>query len=311
MDRSAVAQVAAEFDLGTPTAVVRLVGGGPGVYRVSTRRGEFVVKPVRRAFEVELYATVERTLNARGIRQARLVRTSSGGVVGGSGHSVQEFLPGEILDHPSPAQAARAFAHLAAYDEVLGGVDVPAELDAQDTVWTRVVSPAYLRDHLPALVTKLGAPWLDPGPVDAALELLDAAAPAIAELPRRLVHGDVAPDNVVHDLATDEVVAVIDFTPFHEPSLFGLCTALYWYHVHPEWADVSGVDASLAAWTAHRPLSAAEHALVSPLLVREALRRLATPFAAAEESRTPVPQAATRRRYDALLRVLTYVRPTG
>ena len=90
--------------------------------------------------------------------------------------------------------------------------------------------------------------------MDAALELLDAAAPAIAELPRRLVHGDVAPDNVVHDLATDEVVAVIDFTPFHEPSLFGLCTALYWYHVHPEWADVSGVDASLAAWTAHRPL---------------------------------------------------------
>jgi Ser/Thr protein kinase RdoA (MazF antagonist) len=48
-------------------------------------------------------------------------------------------------------------------------------------------------------------------------------------LSRRLVHGDIGPDNVLMD--GDRVVAIIVFTAHHEPFLFALSSALYWYHI--------------------------------------------------------------------------------
>ncbi|WP_020579824.1 hypothetical protein [Actinopolymorpha alba] len=74
MDR-VLAQVAREFELGTPISVEPLAGGSVHVVKLTTSRGSYVVKPVYQAVELELYSTVERTLNARGIRQARLFRT--------------------------------------------------------------------------------------------------------------------------------------------------------------------------------------------------------------------------------------------
>ena len=304
-------EVATAFGLGSPIASTPLSGGGPDVVRLTTERGSFVVKPVRRAYEWELYARVADTLDRRGVRQARVVRTTSGGVVSRSGLGVQELLPGEILERPDREQARQVMRQLAAYDEALATIDVPPDLAAEH-LWTRVVSPAYLPDHLPALVREVGPPWIDGEAVAEALAVLVEAAPAMAALPRQLVHGDIGPDNVLYDRAAGEVVAVIDFTPFYEPALFSLCGAVYWYHVHPAaGADLSAVEGSVAAYAARRPLSEAERGLVPAMLVREALRRLATPLAGAEEFGTPVREEATRQRYDALLSALTFVRDVG
>jgi Ser/Thr protein kinase RdoA (MazF antagonist) len=301
-------RVAQEFDLGTPVTAEPLHGGGPQVVRLTTPRGRFVVKPVYRVSDWELYAVVEQVLNTRGIRQARLFRTSSGGVASSTGHSVQEYLPGVIVDRPGQVQAEQAMRHLAAYDQALATVARPAgaplsDLAAVDTVWTRVASPAYLVDALPRLVRDHAPGWVDPAPVADGLELLTAAAPLIDGLPRQVVHGDIGPDNVLYD--GDEVVAILDFTPFHAPALFGLSTALYWYHVHGVGClDVERIRSSVAAYDEVRRLSGIEGALVVPMLLLEALRRFATPLAVAEESGVPVPEDATRRRYDALLETL-------
>jgi Ser/Thr protein kinase RdoA (MazF antagonist) len=303
-------RVAREFDLGTPVATEPLRGGGEQVVKLTTPRGRFVVKPAYRVADWELYAVVEQVLNRRGVRQARLLRTRSGAVVSSSGHCVQEFLAGELVDRPNPRQAEQAMRHLAAYDEALATVRVPADLTTTDTVWTRVVSPEYLVQNLPRLLRDRAPDWVDREPVADALDLLAAAVPAMSRLRRQLIHGDVAPDNVLYDGA--EVVAIVDFTPLHAPALFGLGTALYWYHVHPAGRlETDRIWAGVAAYDETRPLTATERTLVVPMLLREALRRLATPLAVVEESGTQVPEEATRRRYDALLKVLALARAPG
>jgi aminoglycoside phosphotransferase (APT) family kinase protein len=328
------AQVAREFDLGAPTTTEPPRGGGAEVVKLSTSRGSFVVKPVYRVADWELYAVVERALNAQGVRQARLFRTPSGAVVSTTGHCVQEFLTGEMTERPSRRQTDQAMRHLAAYDQALATIplpgawpaertgDLPAERtdarsadapgDLADTLWTRVVSPSYLVDHLPRLVREHAPCWVDREVVAEALGLLAAAAPGIAALPRQLVHGDIGPDNVLYE--GDEVKAIVDFTPFHESTLFSLASALYWFHVHPGrvgssgGVDVGALRASVAAYDRGRALTSAEHTLVVPMVLREALRRVATPIAGAEEFGGPVPEDATRRRYDAMVEVLALAR---
>lgn len=310
-----LAELAVEFDLGTPTEVVPLVGGGPAVVRLTTTRGSFVVKPFYRASDIELYARVEEDLNARGIRQARLFRTVGGEVVGSAGLWVQEFLPGILYERPTHAQADATMRHLAAYDQALATISVPAALEGTDTIWTRVVSPDYLSEALPRLMATFGVgqlSWLRAKPVGEALELLARSAPALAALPRQLVHGDIGPDNVLYEAGGgDDVVAILDFTPFHAPALFGLATALYWYYIRPvggRETDRPGLRSGLAAYDERRPLTDAEHSLVAPMLLREGLRRLATALAVAEATGEPLNVEPTRRRYDALVRLLPLAR---
>ena len=317
-------RLAGEFDLGTPLSVEPVTGGSAVVAKLTTSRGVFLLKPVYRRADVELYATVEEHLNAVGVRQARLVRTT-GGEVTSSGFWVQEFLPGTALPAwPDRAQADAVLGHFAAYDRALAGVDVPAELRVRDHLWTRVVSPAWLAAHLPGLVER-GPGWLAPGPVAEALEMLAVRAAAFEALPRQVVHGDHGPDNVLYDGSGEagreqhgRAVVVLDFSPHHEPVLFGVACALYWFHVHPyaSGSDASGerhaavaelvsrLRSGLAAYAADRPWSAAERALVGPMLVREALRRLATVLAVAEEFGTPLAVESVRSRYAALVCVL-------
>ncbi|MGH3169768.1 MAG: phosphotransferase [Trebonia sp.] len=112
---------------------------------------------------------------------------------------------------------------------------------------------------------------------------LDAARPLLGTLPRQLIHGDIGPDNVLMD--GDDVVAVIDFTPYHEPFVFVFAVAVYWYHVYGRDAlDTAAVDASLAAAGAVRPWTADEIAAWPAMLIRESLSRLAVSLATGQPS---------------------------
>ncbi|GAA4978457.1 phosphotransferase [Actinopolymorpha pittospori] len=212
-------RLAGEFDLGTPLSVEPVTGGSEVVTKLTTSRGVFLLKPVYRRADVELYATVEEHLNAVGVRQARLFRTT-GGEVTSSGYWVQEFLPGSVLPAwPTRAQADAVLGHLAAYDRALAGVDVPAELRTRDHLWTRVVSPGWLAAHLPRLVER-GPGWLAPDPVAKALETVAGWAPAFEASRRQVVHGDHGPDNVLDDGSGEagterhgRAVVVLDFSP--------------------------------------------------------------------------------------------------
>jgi Ser/Thr protein kinase RdoA (MazF antagonist) len=138
-------------------------------------------------------------------------------------------------------------------------------------------------------------------PTQSGLTALAAARDGLEALPRQIVHGDIGPDNVLMD--GDQVVSIIDFTPCRESAVFGACTALYWYHAHESSGAGAGsrpdlasrLQQSIRALGVQRPWSPAELALWPAGLLREALRRLATPLAlAAETHRPPGPSVAGR-----------------
>lgn len=100
-------RVAAEFGLGRLRGVTPLAGGVADVVRLSTAAGEFVAKPAEGLFRAELYERAARVLNEAGVRQARPRRTTVGSLIGESGHSVQEFLPGRISWTPRRPRSPR------------------------------------------------------------------------------------------------------------------------------------------------------------------------------------------------------------
>jgi Ser/Thr protein kinase RdoA (MazF antagonist) len=288
------AGIAAEFGLGRVLGAEPLPGGHRGAIRLITSGGTFAVKPESDPAVAELYEIAALVLSAAGIRQATPLRTIAGSLVSASGLGVEEFLPGRICLAPTAAQTAAVMRHVADYHAVLATLPAAAVLGIPETVWTRVASARYLVDELPRLLRRYGPAEADPV-VAAALAHLERALPQIAELPRQIVHGDIGPDNVL--MEGDAVVAIVDFTPHHEPALFAVATAVYWYHVYG-CGDLD-LDAMRATLAGYRPWTDAERAAWPAMLIREALRRLATPAAVAAEGGTP-PRSPVAERHQAV-----------
>jgi Ser/Thr protein kinase RdoA (MazF antagonist) len=281
-----VVRLLRDYDVGAPIDVRPLPGGSAEVLRVRTDRGAFVLKPAHNPAEIELQARVATYLNRRGIRQARVVPTTSGGVVSADRNCLQEFRPGAIVPRPTQPQTLAAMRHVGAYHRELARLPGTFTPDGE-SLWQRVADPDYLVRELPGLLAGYG----DEPAVARALEVLDQARRRLADLPRQIVHGDIGPDNVL--MEGSEVVAIVDFTPYRESALFASCTALYWYHVYGRTSvDVGQLRASVDAIGAEREWAAEELSLVPAGLVREALRRLATPLALAAEAGTPGPARA-------------------
>jgi Ser/Thr protein kinase RdoA (MazF antagonist) len=298
------AGIAAEFGLGRVLGAEPLPGGHRGAFRLITSGGTFVVKPESDPAVAELYEKAALVLSAAGIRQATPLRTVAGSLVSASGLGVEEFLPGGICLAPTAAQAAAAMRHVTDYHAALATLPAAAGLAMPETVWTRVASASYLVGELPALLRRHGPAEANSAEADpvvtAALGHLERALPQIAELPPQIVHGDIGPDNVLMD--GDAVVAIVDFTPHHEPVLFAVATAVYWYHVYGR-GDLD-LDAMRETLAGYRPWTGAERVAWPAMLIREALRRLATPAAVAAEGGTPPrsPVAERHRAAHAIMR---------
>lgn len=317
------AVIAAEFGLGELLAAEPLAGGHAEVVKLTTARGEFVVKPAVRTRDALLHEQAALALNAAGIGQAGPIRSRAGSLLSASGHAVMRYLPGETWQvvagaGPGTARTLATMRHLADYHLALRSVPAPAELRGATDLWARVARPGYLVRELPGLLRGCDADWAaDPdGAIAAALGQVRAALPQLTSLPHQVVHGDVGPDNVV--MNGDQVVAIIDFTPMYQPALAAFCSAVYWYHVIGRVdVDAAAIRASLAAVAERWPRTEAESAAWPAMLLGETLRRLATPLALAREQppgAQPMPPATIRRRYQAVRAVIrsrSALRPGG
>jgi Ser/Thr protein kinase RdoA (MazF antagonist) len=265
--------VLAEYDLGDLLAAETLPAGHRDNRKVTTTAGTFVLRRAYRSADVQLQAEVSPLLTARGFRQPRVVPTAAGTLVTRSGYWLAEFLPGSMSLNPTTSQVTAAMRHIAGYHVVLGELPLSYQPDPS-SMWSHAADPDFLLAELPGLLDRYG---LADDDTDEALACLQQAKPALAELPRQLVHGDIGQDNVLMD--GDEVISLIDFTPYRESVLFATSGALYWYHVC-EVAPVSTqcLHASMRALGEWRPWQRAELELWPAGLVREALRRLAIPL---------------------------------
>jgi Ser/Thr protein kinase RdoA (MazF antagonist) len=303
--------IAAEFALGRVLATSPLSGGGPDVVKLTTTSGDWVIKPGSNRTTAELYPRVASSLNAAGLRQAVPRLTVAGFPVSVSGYPAQEFLPGRICLQPTAAQIAATMRHIAEYHRVLEQLRPPAQLSVADTIFQRVASAEFLLRELPGLVRDPGT-WPEQPTdcqqtVEVALGLVHDSLPLLNQLPTQLVHGDIGPDNVL--MNGDDVVSIIDFTPYDEPFLFALSSAVYWYHSYGrDDLDQKSIRDSVAAAGYHRPWTELEAAAWPAMLVREALRRLATPLAVAGQAGTPADALTVAARYRAL-RSLIGARP--
>jgi Ser/Thr protein kinase RdoA (MazF antagonist) len=269
----------AEYDVGELIRAAPLPAGSQSACQVTTTRGSYLLKPAYRAEDVHLQALIAPLLTARGIRQPSVVPTSAGGLITRSGFVLLEWLPGAVVLEPAPQQVTAAMRHVGAFHAELGLL-APDYRPDPASVWSVCADPGYLVAELPGLLARHGLGDTD---TRAALDQLQRSRAGLAALPRQVVHGDIGPDNVLMD--GNEVIALIDFTPYWEPVLFAACSALYWYHVYGcATPSANRLRSSLAAIGDERPWQPDELALWPAGLLREALRRLAIPLALAERA---------------------------
>lgn len=273
-------EVASEFELGAVDGMVALGGGSHPAYRLATSTGAFLVKPPEAVWdprEIELYADVERTLNASGVRQARLFARPSGELFSTHGCYVQEFVEGESTTTPDEVDSLGFARSLASYNLALRALPAPEFVGSLDTSWKRANSLDYLLDSLRPILDDVGLTDDEVAALRRGLDLLEPLRDDLRRLPAQLIHGDAGPGNVLYSHADESVI--IDFTPYFDSHLYSLCIAQYWNHAYFTGGviAVDRVAAELREYQKLLPLAPEERDLFAPLFVRAAVRMLAQP----------------------------------
>lgn len=289
-DSSIVTQLAGAFELGEPLASAKVADGNSPVFRLRTSRGTFLIKSADRTPTgwPELYHRVEQTLNAHGVRQARILSTLGGTFVSHEGYLAFEWLPGRTVDLPSPEQFADHVEHLAHYNRALRRVPLTAEeisrLTVPKDIWSRAACLDYMIDQFRLDPLGLGLTDETTAIVLRVLSVLGQWRPRLAHLPRQLVHSDIGPGNILFD--GDRVVSIIDFTPACESHLYALCMSLFWHCVfgqsEPEARQRIAAAASL--YVRCHDTSAEERCCFFPLLLKSAAFRVFARLLARAES---------------------------
>lgn len=267
-------QVAREFDLGAPLEQEILSGGSAAACRLRTTHSDVVVKDGGDERALLLYKHVEETLNAQGVRQARLRATVSGQLKASTGQAVFEFLPGRWAWQPTVAQAAAFMRYFAAYNGTLRDISAPPFVTETRTPWQKADSLDYLLHDLPGVLGAADVSSLFAHTTDRVLTLLADYRPILDVRSKQLVHGDVGPGNILY---TDEgVVALIDFTPYWESSLYALCVSFYWHYVYGNDGrpDIGRIGDDLRAYAAVTPFSSEDKIAFYPTFIKAAARIL-------------------------------------
>jgi Ser/Thr protein kinase RdoA (MazF antagonist) len=267
-----------EFGLGSPLEQESLSGGSAAAFRVRSARGNFVIKDGGDERVLRLYKQVAETLNAQGVRQARLYESISGRLTASSGHAVYDFLPGAWAWQPTATQSAAFMRYFAAYQRALRAVPIPLFVTEVRTPWQQADSLDYLLHDMPGLLATIRVSPLFARTAERVLAFLAEHRPIIDGQPKQLVHGDVGPGNILY--ADDGGIALIDFTPYRESALYALGVSFYWHYVYANDGrpDVMRIRDDLRAYAAVHPWTDEAKRAFYPALVKAAARILFVPI---------------------------------
>jgi Ser/Thr protein kinase RdoA (MazF antagonist) len=271
-------RVMQEFGLGSPFEQESLSGGSAAAFHVRSARGDFVIKDGGDERVLGLYKQVAETLNAQGVRQARLYESIAGQLTASSGHAVFAFLPGTWAWRPTTTQSAAFMRYFAAYQRALRAVPIPLFVTEVRTPWQQADSLDYLLHDLPGLLATIHVSPLFARTADRVLAFLAEHRPILDAQPKQLVHGDVGPGNILY--AHDGGTALIDFTPYRESALYALDVSFYWHYVYANHGrpDVMRIRDDLRAYAAVHPWTDEAKRAFYPALVKAAARILFVPI---------------------------------
>jgi len=167
------------------------------------------------------------------------------------GHPAHKFASNAALRASLGAKAARLTRALEGFDHVAAG---------HDLLWD-IKNAARLIPFLPqvadARLHDLAALWLDRFEAD--------IAPALADLPRQVVHADLNPFNILTDPKGRAVTGILDFGDMvRTPRICDLAVAAS-YHADPA-HPLETLGEVIAAWHRVLPLTHAEARLVPDLI---------------------------------------------
>ncbi len=264
-----IQRLAADFGLGQALEVCRLVPGTDRAIRLTTSSGMFVLKRAHDVRHLPVLAEAAEVLTDRGLPHPRL-RLGPTGQVASDGWFAQEYLQGDAVASPTLAQTAAAMRYLGGFLAALSHLPNPG---LPISVWVELTDPIWLVENALQLASGRGLAAEQSDAIEAATELVAERAEQFKCLPQQLVHGDIGPDQFLW--AGADVASLVDFTPFWESALFAVAGALYWFDIR------RGADAAVVIdhFSLVRRWSTAERQLLPYALLREALRRVATPLA--------------------------------
>ena len=296
--------VASEFGLSEALSHAEIGKQGRGVFSMATTEATYLVKATTNGNWLTLYATVEQSLNAAGIRQARLYSRANGELLSSSGHAVYELLPGGSPDRLNRAQLHSMFRYLGRYNMALASIPCPAWLHALDDPWQQAASPAFLIDELPSRLDGMDLPPSAQRCAEDCVDFLAVHRNLIEHDQRQLIHGDIGPDNIL--FAGDDIVAIIDFTPHFGSVLYSVCQFFYWHSLFPSRSlDLGQLRESLTIYKAENPSFSVDDKTPKATMVQAAAFRLFGPVMASAAGLNTYDEEAIVRRADLLADTLS------
>lgn len=275
-----MASIIEEFDLGNQLQVKELTRGSVPAYQLQTDRGKFFIKPgMQDSIEwIELYQTIEQRLNARGICQARLVRTSGGLPVSRQGYCVFEWVDGEAVANPNDRQFEAHVEYLARYNRELADVPITGStmerLTEPHDIYTEATSIPYMLDSFILDSSRLGISRHVTAISQRALDVLRRHRTEIENLDFQLIHSDIGPGNIIYE--GNRVISIIDFNPGYDSHLYSLCISLFWHFVfdQPDEVALSWLATAARIYSAHHTVTKEETQCFFALMVKAAAYRL-------------------------------------
>ena len=218
-------RITEEFNLGEYLEQESIGVSGRGIVSLATTTGRYVAKPGKDEQNAMLYSEVERTLNGKDIRQARIFNRPDGSFLSSDGYAVYEFINGTTHHNLTPVLVNAALAFLAGYNAALAEIAIPATVISLDDPWNQAASLSFLTDKAPYLIDEFATTSEVKNIIVQSIDFLSERKTQLNG-PIQLIHGDAGPDNFL--ISDDRVTTIIDFSPHAATELFSLCQFFFW-----------------------------------------------------------------------------------
>ncbi len=217
------------YQIGRITDIRKTVYGSGNTFIVMTEADSFIVKFNNKEYEIELYNLVQRLLKRVRINHPRVIKLTSGDLIGPDGIVMFEYIKGETLEQFNKNIEIKALKYISKYNQELKNVNIDHIELKVISDWDRIRSLDYICSGVPKRIIdiKIYKEWKEV--LLHGIEILNNNKNYINKLPKQLIHSDLGADNFI--ILDEEIHAIIDFSPDIKNELCPLSHFIYWNYM--------------------------------------------------------------------------------